>query len=112
MEKRTFVRLRKLLEVTYDGETAETAAAWRNKVLGSVGEDGYCLGNCLGDGDAYETKELSTDEIEFVTVDCYFVEGSAYKQERFYAIDWITVREKATGDLYAYETEQIREGDF
>jgi hypothetical protein len=27
-------------------------------------------------------------------------------------MDFITVREKATGDLYAYETEQIREGAF
>ena len=110
METRTFVRLRNLLEVTYDGETAETASAWRNNVLGSVGEEGYCLDD--GNGDAYETKELSTDEIEFVTVDCYFFMGSAYEQERFYTQDWITVREKATGDLYAYETEQIREGAF
>ena len=110
METRTFVRLRNLLEVTYDGETAETAAAWRRNVLGSVGTEGYCLDD--GNGDAYETKELSTDEIEFVTVDCYFFMGSAYEQERFYGMDWITVREKATGDLYAYETEQIREGAF
>jgi hypothetical protein len=38
--------------------------------------------------------------------------GSEYEQERFYAMDFITVREKATGDLYAYETQQIFEGAF
>ena len=110
MEKRTFVRLRNLLDLTYEGETAEQAARWRQNVLDSVGEFGYSLDD--GDGSEYITKELSTDEIEFMDVDCYFFMGSAYEQERFYAQDWITVMEKATGDLYAYETEQIREGAF
>jgi hypothetical protein len=110
METRTFVRLRNLLEVTYEDETAEQAEQWRDNVLTSVGETGYCLDD--GCGDEYNTKELTADEIEFVNVDCYFFMGSAYEQERFYAMDFITVREKATGDLYAYETEQIREGAF
>jgi hypothetical protein len=110
METRTFVRLRNLLEVTYENETAEDKAKWTANVLGSVGEEGYCLDD--GEGDGYNTKELTADEIEFATVDCYFFMGSAYEQERFYAMDFITVREKATGDLYAYETEQIREGAF
>ena len=110
MEKSTFVRLRNLLEVTYENETAEDKAKWIANVLGSVGEEGYCLDD--GNGDEYNTKELSTDEIEFATVDCYFFMGGVYEQERFYAMDFITVREKATGDLYAYETEQIREGAF
>ena len=110
METRTFVRLRNLLEVTYEDETAEAAAAWRDNVLASVGTEGYCLDD--GEGDGYNTKELTADEIEFADVDCYFFMGSAYEQERFYAMDFITVREKATGDLYAYETEQIREGAF
>lgn len=110
METRTFVRLRNLLEVTYEGETAEEAARWKQNVLDSVGSEGYGLDDGLGD--EYVTKELSTDEVEFVNVDCYFFMGSAYEQERFYAQDWITVREKATGDFYAYETEQIREGAF
>jgi hypothetical protein len=110
METRTFVRLRNLLEVTYENETAEDTAKWKANVLNSVGEDGYCLDD--GMGDEYNTKELTADEIEFVDVDCYFFMGSAYEQERFYRQDFITVREKATGILYAYETEQIREGAF
>ena len=110
METRTFVRLRNLLEVTYENETAEDTAKWTANVLHSVGEQGYCLDDGYGDG--YNTKELTADEIEFATVDCYFFMGSAYEQERFYRQDFITVREKATGDLYAYETEQIREGAF
>ena len=110
METRTFVRLRNLLEVTYEDETAESNIKWKMNVLNSVGEQGYCLDD--GEGDGYNTKELSADEIEFANVDCYFFMGSEYEQERFYAMDFITVREKATGDLYAYETEQIREGAF
>jgi hypothetical protein len=109
-ETRTFVRLRNLLEVTYADETAEQAEQWRDNVLTSVGELGYCLDD--GEGDGYNTKELSADEIEFATADCYFFMGSEYEQERFYTQDFIVVREKATGDLYAYETEQIREGAF
>ena len=110
MEKRNFVKLRNLLEVTYDGETAEEAARWKRNVLDSVGEYGYCLDD--GNGDEYITKQFSTDEIEFIDVDCYFYMGSAYEQERFYAQDFITVMEKTTGDLYAYETQQIFEGAF
>lgn len=110
MEKRTFVRLRNLLEVTYEGETVEQAERWKANVLNSVGSEGYSLDD--GEGDEYVTKELGTDEIEFATADCYFFMGSAYEEERFYAQDWIVVREKATGDLYVYETEQILEGAF
>jgi uroporphyrinogen-III synthase len=109
-ETRTFVRLRLLQDVTYEGETAEQREAWLDNVLTSVGETGYCLDD--GEGDEYITKELTADEIEFASVDCYFFMGSEYEQERFYALDFITVREKATGDLYAYETEQIKEGAF
>ena len=103
-EQRVFVKLCNLLDITYEGETAEQRAAWIANVTGSVGENGYGLD--AGDDD-YTTAIFSTDEIEFVTVDTYNFMGSAYEQERFYATDWIVVREKATGNLYAYETEGI-----
>ena len=109
MEKRNFVKLCKLQDITYEMDSAETQARWIANVLNSVGEDGYGLADADGE---YITKEFSTDEIEFVTVDCYNFMGSATEQERFYAADWITVVEKATGDLYAYETEEIFEGGF
>ena len=106
MEKRTFVKLVNLLDITYEGETQEQREQWKANVLNSVGEDGYGLADDECD---YIIKEFSTDEIEFVTVSCYNFMGSAYEQERFYAADWITVREKATGDLYVYETEGLYE---
>ena len=106
MEKRRFVKLCKLQDITYELDTAEDKARWVANVLNSVGENAYGL----ADADGVEiTQEFSTDEIEFVTVDCYNFMGSAFEQERFYAADWVTVREKATGDLYAYETEDIYE---
>lgn len=106
MEKRTFVKLVNLLDITYEGETQEQRERWRANVLNSVGEDAYGLAD---DESEYITKEFSTDEIEFVTVECYNFMGSDYEQERFYAANWITVMEKATGDLYAYETEDVYE---
>jgi hypothetical protein len=110
MEKRNFVKLCNLLDISDEMETAEDKARWERNVLDSVGTEGYWLA-ASDDGD-YIVKQFSTDEIEFVTVDCYFIMGSATEQERFYAQDFITVREKATGDLYAYETQEIFEGAF
>ena len=110
MEKRNFVKLCNLLDITYEMDTAEDKAKWVRNVLDSVGENGYWLA-ASDDGD-YIVEQFSTDEIEFATVNCYFIMGSAYEQERFYAQDFITVREKATGDLYAYETQEIFEGAF
>lgn len=93
-------------DITWSGVTEEEQADWVANVINSVGENGYGLD--AGDDD-YATADFSTDEIEFVTADTYNFMGSAYEQERFYATDWIVVREKATGDLYAYETEEIYE---
>lgn len=106
METRTFVLLCNLLDITYDGESAEDKAKWRANVLSSVGSEGYAIADASG---RYITKQFSTDEIEFEKVDCYNFMGSADEEERFYAADWLTVREKATGKIYAYETEDIYE---
>lgn len=106
MEKRTFVKLIKLVDLTYAEDTAEQRARWVANVLNSVGADAYGL-----DTSGYEeiSAEFSTDEIEFVTVDGYNFAGSAYEEERFYSADWFTVREKATGDIYVYATDDLYE---
>lgn len=106
MEARNFVKLIKLVDLTYADETAEQRAKWIRNVLNSVGADAYGLDTS---GDDVVTKEFTTDEIEFVTVDGYNFMGSAMEQERFYSADWITVQEKATGDIYVYETEDLFE---
>lgn len=106
MEKRTFVKLIKLVDLTYAEDTAATQERWVRNVLNSVGTEGYGLDTS---GDDVATREFTTDEIEFATVDCYNFMGSATEEERFYAADWFTVREKATGDIYAYETEDLYE---
>ena len=102
--KRNFVKLIKLVDLTYEGETVADNVKWRSNVLNSGVSDGYCLADADGEG---ITKDFTTDEIEFVNVECYYFMGSATEQERFYSADWVTVREKATGDLYALETEDI-----
>ena len=109
MQTATFVKLINLLDVVYEEETQEQRERWVRNVMRSVGKEGYTLDDA---GDSYTVKEFATDEIEFVTVDCYYFMGSAYEQERFYAQDFICVMEKATGDYYAYETQEIFEGAF
>jgi hypothetical protein len=104
--KKNFVKLCNLLDITYEDETAEQKARWMRNVLGSVGSEGYCLDT---NGDDYTVKQFSADEVEFDAVDCYNFMGSAMEQERFYSAEWFVVREKATGDLYALETEDIYE---
>ena len=106
-ETRTFVRLRLLQDVSYEGETAEQREAWLDNVLTSVGETGYCLDD--GEGDEYVTKELTADEIEFANVDCYFFMGSEYEQERFYEKDIVTFKHKATGKYYVLNSEDLFE---
>lgn len=107
--KRNFVKLCKLQDIDYEMETAEDKARWVANVLNSVGENGYGLADADGE---YIVRQFSTDEIEFVELDCYYFMGSATEQERFYAQDFICVMEKATGDYYAYETQEIFEGAF
>jgi hypothetical protein len=106
MEKRNFVKLVKLVDLTYAEDTAEQRARWIKNVLNSVGAEAYGI-----DTSGYDvvTEEFSADEIEFVTVDCYNFMGSALEEERFYSADWITVQAKTTGDIYAYETEDLFE---
>jgi hypothetical protein len=106
--KKEFVRLQRLQDVSYGDETAEVRDAWLRNVYGSVGTEGYCFAG----EDGWDTADFACEDMEFADVSVYDFMGSAYEQERFYAMDFITVREKATGDLYAYETEQIREGAF
>lgn len=104
--KRTFVKLVKLQDITWSGVTEKEQADWVANVINSVGENGYGLD--VGDDD-YATAEFSAEEVTFAEVDCYNFMGSAYEQERFYSADWVVVQEKATGDYYAYETEEIYE---
>jgi hypothetical protein len=109
MQTANFVKLVKLVDFVYEDETAEQQERWLRNVLNSVGEDAYTIAD---DGSEYITRQFTTDEIEFAYADCYMFIGSAYEDERFYAQDWLVVKERATGDLYAYETQQIYEGAF
>jgi hypothetical protein len=104
--KKNFVKLCNLLELTYEEDTEAQRKRWVANVTMSVGTEGYCLDT---NGDDYTVKQFSADEVEFDEVDCYNFMGSAMEDERFYSAVWFVVREKATGDLYALETEDIYE---
>lgn len=110
MTTRKFAKIIKLLDIAYDGETEENSAQWKANVTSSGVADGYAIDN--DDSNCLFTKEFTTDEIEFVDLKCYNFMGSEDGPERFYGADWITVRERATGDMYAYLTEEIETGGF
>jgi len=103
MQKR-FVKLIKLVDLTYEGESVADNVKWRSNVLNSGVSDGYCLADADGEG---ITKMFSTDDIVFTNLECYNFMGSATEAERFYSADWLCVMEKATGDYYALETDDI-----
>lgn len=98
--KLTFVKLVKLVDLSYDGETAKARERWLRNVKASGVENGYTI-------DDEVTKEFSADEVDFDTVECYNFMGSALEDERFYAADWFVVKERATGDYYVLETESL-----
>ena len=105
--QKSFVKLCNLLDIMYEGETDEQRKAWVRNVTNSVGTEAYGLDTNSDDGCI--VKQFSADEVEFDSVSCYNFMGSATEAERFYSAEWFVVREKATGDLYALETEDIYE---
>ena len=107
MEKRTFVRLQKLVDVTYEGETAEQRARWLRNVLNTVGAEGYTLGT-TEDG-CEDTAEFACEEMEFDSVEVYDFMGSAYEDERFFAKDVVVFRNKANGEFYVLNAENLWE---
>jgi hypothetical protein len=104
--KRRFVKLCLLQDITHEGETDEQRAKWVANVTGSVGTEGYAIAD---DGNDYITEEFSTDEVVFANVEVYCFIGSEHEQERFYTKECVVVQEKATGDYWAYETEDLYE---
>lgn len=106
-ETRTFVRLCKLQDITYEGDTADAQASWVANVLGTVGENGYTL-STTEDG-SEDTAEFACEDLTFEQVDVYDFMGSAYEQERFYAKDIVTFKHKATGEYYVLNAEDLWE---
>jgi hypothetical protein len=104
--KKEFVRLQRLQDVSYGEETAETRDAWLRNVYGSVGTEGYCFAG----EDGWDTEDFACDEMEFADVSVYDFMGSAYEQERFYTRDIVTFRNKATGEFYVLNADNL--GDF
>ena len=97
--KKTFVRLENLLDVTYEGETAEQRAQWLRNVQNSGVAEGYTYA-CDDEAGDYYYADFSTKEIDFVDVEVYDFMGSENTDERFYRRDAVTVRCLATGDYY------------
>ena len=105
--KKEFVRLCNLLDITYEGETAEQKASWVANVTGSVGTEGYSFAT---DAEGCEdVAEFACDEMEFAEVDVYDFMGSEYESERFYARDIVVFKHKATGEFYVLNTENLME---
>lgn len=101
--KREFVKLIKLVDLTYEGDTAESNARWLRNVHNTGVAEGYTY---AGD-DGYDSDEFACDEMEFADVKVYNFMGSAYEDERFYERDIVTYKHKATGDYYVLYEEDL-----
>ena len=105
MKKELFVRLQNLLDLTYEGDTAEAQARWKDNVLNSVGSEGYTFAGV----DDLDIAEFACDEMEFVDVSVYDFMGSEHEQERFYVRDIVTFKHKATGEFYVLNADDLLE---
>ena len=105
--KKEFVRLCNLLDITYEGETAEQRASWVDNVTTSVGVAGYSF--ATDDEGCTDTAEFACDEMEFADVSVYDFMGSEYEAERFYARDIVTFKHKATGEFYVLNADNLME---
>ena len=102
--KKEFVRL-ELLQNMFTEEAGHDA--WVRNVYGSVGRNSYSF--ATDDEGCTDTAEFACDEVEFADVDVYDFMGSAYEQERFYRRDIVTFKNKATGEFYVLNADNLQE---
>ena len=103
--KRTFVELQLLIDLTYEGDTAEDNAAWLRNVTHTGVEHGYTFSG----NDGYDTEDFACDEMEFADVQVYDFMGSEHEQERFYTRDIVTFKNKANGKFYVLHKDDLGE---
>lgn len=102
--KKDFVRL-ELLQNMFADEA--DYAGWVANVTGSVGTEGYSFAT---DAEGCtDVEAFACDEMEFADVSVYDFMGSAYEQERFYARDIVTFKNKANGNYYVLDAEDLQE---
>ncbi len=102
--KKDFVRL-ELLQNMFADE--EDYAGWVANVTGSVGTAGYSF--ATDNEGCTDVEAFACEEMEFADVDVYDFMGSAYEQERFYKRDIVTFRNKANGNYYVLDAENLQE---
>jgi hypothetical protein len=103
MNKRTFVKLQLLVDVTYEDETAEDNAAWISNVRSSGVADGYTYSG----EEEYDTADFACNEMEFADVQVYDFMGGHNEAERFYVRDIVVFKHIATGDFYVLEHDDL-----
>ena len=103
-----FARLEKLVNITYEGETAEEKARWlENCKVSGVADNGYAVVE-KEDGD-FDTAEFDYSELECdsdVTV-FDFAGERGLKHERFYIRECDVYKHKQTGVYYTEYTEEL-----
>lgn len=105
--KKEFVRLCLLQDISYSEETVEQRDAWLRNVYGSVGRNSYSFAT---DAEGCEdAEEFACEDMEFADVSVYDFMGSAYEQERFYRRDIVTFKNKATGEFYVLNADNLME---
>lgn len=103
--QKSFVRLQKLVDLTYEGDTAQERERWLRNVKVSGVEDGYTYAD--DDAGCWDIEDFTCDEMEFVDATVYDFAGSAYEDERFYARDIVVFKHKENGELYVLYTDDL-----
>ena len=104
-----FIKLSKLVDITYEGETAEERTRWlENCKVSGVADNGFAVAmTCTDDVDItrLDYTELEQDDNAII----FDFAGSQFEDERFYARDDAVYRHKQTGVYYTEYTDKLFE---
>lgn len=110
MNKRTFAKLEKLVDVNMTDWSPEDRAAWLENVDGNELNDGYTV--AAHDETGYVTADYELDEMEFASPDVKVYDyaadrGDSTGDERFYEKDVAVFQLKADGTLWVLDSDDL-----
>ena len=101
---KNYVKLCNALEAEFNTNDSQRQK-WQQQVEAAVGKTSYTL--AITDNYDFITKELADEQVEAVELRTVTYVGTLDSELRFYDAQWQTVRELATGDVYALETDDV-----
>ena len=100
---KNYVKLCNALEAEVDANSNKREQ-WQQQVEAAVGKRSYMLATENYD---FVVKQLADEQVEAIELRTVTCAGTLDSELRFYDTQWQTVRELATGDVYALETDDV-----